>query len=62
LLPGALLAAVLYVLLLRPSTPYPNFVKIQVGYEAKTLLDWPLMWWRFSARLIIPPPLMRCRS
>ena len=47
LLPGALLAAVLYLIFLRPSTPYPRFVRLQIGYEAKALLDWPLMWWRF---------------
>ncbi len=47
LLPGVILAATLYVLLLRPSTPYPNFVKLQPGYEAKNTLDWFLMWWRF---------------
>lgn len=45
--PGVVLAALLYLVFLRPSAPYPNFVKLQVGYEAKSALDWPLMWWRF---------------
>lgn len=47
LLPGLTLAVLFWVLFLRPTTPYPGFVKVLVGYQAKGLLDWPVMWWRF---------------
>ncbi|MBB6053009.1 hypothetical protein [Armatimonas rosea] len=46
-LPGAALAIVLYLIYLRPENPYPHFVKLQLGFEAKTPLDWFMMWWRF---------------
>lgn len=45
-LPGVLLAVGLYLLFLRPTVPYPNFVRLQLGYQAKGPLDWPVMWWR----------------
>lgn len=45
--PGALLAIILYASFLHSTTPYPNFVQLQIGYQASNLLDWLLMWWRF---------------
>ena len=46
-LPGILLEVTLYFSFLHTSTPYPNFTRPQIGYEAKSVLDWLLMWWRF---------------
>jgi hypothetical protein len=47
LLPASLLAAGCYFAFLRPSIAYPKFIGWQVGFQAKTLYDWPFMWWRF---------------
>lgn len=47
LLPGGALAVLLWAVFLRPTTPYPNFISLRLGYQAQSVLEWPVMWWRF---------------
>ncbi|MGC4045207.1 MAG: hypothetical protein QM758_15555 [Armatimonas sp.] len=45
-LPGAVIAGALYLLLLRPAFPYPDFMSFHPFFVAPTPKEWPLMWWR----------------